>query len=156
VIVRHVLAHEWPRLKEIRLLALETDPAAYGSTYESELARPDEWWVTGVAGSEAGETRRNFIIEDGERWLGLALVREDDDAPGDAVINAMWVAPEIRGQGYSRHLCEACIAWAREHGYPRITLNAKLDNASAIAAYRSAGFEPIRTEGDELVLSRSL
>ena len=65
----------------------------------------------------------------------------------------MWVAPEIRGQGYSRQLCEACIAWAAEHGFPAINLSAKLDNATAIAAYKAAGFEPSHVVEDELVLT---
>ena len=83
-------------------------------------------------------------------------MRADDDSPGDAVINAMWVAPEIRGQGFSKQLCEACIAWAIEHGYPAINLNAKLDNDVAIAAYKAAGFEPSHVVEDELVLRRAL
>jgi predicted GNAT family acetyltransferase len=37
-----------------------------------------------------------------------------------------------------------------------VNLNAKLENEVAIAAYRRLGFEPIRTEDDELVLSRNL
>jgi RimJ/RimL family protein N-acetyltransferase len=156
VTVRHVLAHEWPRLKDIRLRSLQSDPAAFGSTHDRELTRPAEWWITGAAGSEDGRERRYFVIEDGTRWLGLALVRADDESPGDAVINAMWIAPEIRGRGHSKRLAEACIAWAAERLYPRVNLNAKLDNEVAIAAYRRLGFEPIRTEGDELVLSRSL
>ena len=151
-----MLAHEWERLKDVRLRALRSDPRAYGSTYEGDLARPDEWWTTGAAGSESGEERRNFVVDDGERWLGLALVRADDESPGDAVINAMWVAPEIRGQGYSRQLCEACIAWATEHGFPAINLSAKLDNDVAIAAYKAAGFAPSHVVDDELVLTRTL
>ena len=74
----------------------------------------------------------------------------------DAVINAMWIAPEIRGRGYGKQLCEACIAWATQHAYPRIYLHAKRDNAAALATYRAVGFEPVGTEGDELVLTRTL
>jgi ribosomal protein S18 acetylase RimI-like enzyme len=151
-----VLAHEWRPLRDVRLRALQGDPAAFTSTYAAEVVRPDEWWTSGAAGSELGEHRRTFIVDGGERWLGMALVREDDDSPGDAVINAMWVAPEIRGQGYSKRLCEACVTWAAEHAFPRINVSALLGNDVAIAAYRTAGFEPIRTQGEELLLTRNL
>jgi GNAT superfamily N-acetyltransferase len=156
VTVRPVLSHEWLRLREIRLRSLQTDPAAFGSTHERDLAHPDEWWTAGAVDSEEGREKRYFAIDDGARWLGLALVRADDESLGDAVINAMWVAPEIRGRGHSKRLCEACIAWATERGFPRINVSAKLDNDIAVCAYRAAGFEPIRNQDDELVLTRYL
>jgi ribosomal protein S18 acetylase RimI-like enzyme len=68
----------------------------------------------------------------------------------------MWIAPEIRGRGFSKRLCEACIGWATARGFPRVTISATLDNAAAIGAYRAVGFEPVDTQDDELVLSRTL
>ena len=38
--VRHVLAHEADRLREIRLRSLAGDADAFGSTYEHDLALP--------------------------------------------------------------------------------------------------------------------
>jgi hypothetical protein len=83
MIVRHVLGHEAQRLREIRLRALATDPAAYGSTYAEEVDRPDAWWERGATLSEAGDEQRHFVLADDEdAWFGLALVREDDESPG--------------------------------------------------------------------------
>jgi GNAT superfamily N-acetyltransferase len=111
--VRHVLGSEHNRLRQLRLASLAGDPEAFGSTYASDAAQPTEWWERSAAQSELGTSQRTFVLEaDDGRWLGLALVRLDDETPGSAVLNAMWVAPESRGRRAAGLLCEACAAWA--------------------------------------------
>jgi len=154
--VRHVLAHEAGRLREIRLRSLQADPYAYGSTYEGDLARPADWWERGARRSEQGAQRTYVVVDDADRWLGMALVRPDDESVGDAVINAMWVAQEIRGRGASRLLLDACVAWAREHRFRAVNLAVYTTNIPAFRAYEAAGFVVMRTEHDETFLSRRL
>ena len=150
-------AGEADRLREIRLAALQADPSAFGSTYDSDLARPAEWWERIARLSDEGREQRTYVLVDADdRWLGLALVRPDDDSPGDAVLNAMWVAPEARNQGAARALCEACATWAAAQAFPRLNLNVKVDNAAARAAYAAAGFVEARVEHDEYVMTRRL
>jgi predicted GNAT family acetyltransferase len=99
---------------------------------------------------------------DDGRWLALA--RLDDEKPGSAILNAMWVAPEARGRRAARLLCEACAAWAAERGCRELTLTVVVDNDAARRAYESAGFAVCgettwvrdgRTL-DEFVMARSL
>ncbi len=139
--VRHVRADEADRLRAIRLASLRADPQAFGATYESDAARPPSWWEQGAQRSDDGREQRMFVVVDDEdRWLGLALVRPDDETPGDAVLNAMWVAPEARGQGASRALCEACAEWASEHGFAHLNAAIVVGNDGARRAYETAGF----------------
>ena len=81
--IDHVRAHEADRLRELRLASLQADPHAFGATYESDAARPPSWWERGARLSDAGEEQRTFVVvgDDG-RWLGMALVRPDDETPG--------------------------------------------------------------------------
>ena len=89
---------------------------------------------------EAGAEQRTFVVvDDDDRWLGMALVRADDETPGDAVLNAMWVAPEARGRGAARALCDACAAWAAEHGYPALKVAVIVANEPARRTYAAAG-----------------
>ena len=90
------------------------------------------------------------------RWLGMALVRPDDESPDDAVINAMWVAPEARRMGAGRALLDACVEWAREQRFRSVYLHVRVANAAARAAYAAAGFAFVRAKRDEHVLKRSL
>lgn len=155
--VRHVRAHEAERLREIRLRSLATDPAAFGATFEGDRSRPASWWEDGARRSEAGIEGRTFVVvDDDDRWLGMALVRPDDESPGDAVINAMWVAPEARRRGAGRALLEACAEWARAQRFAAVNLAVRLDNAPARAAYVAAGFAFLRAHDDEHILKRRL
>jgi ribosomal protein S18 acetylase RimI-like enzyme len=152
--IHHVQAHEWERSKALRLRALREDPHGFSSTYQRELALGDEWWTSRAALSEAGEEQRTFIAtDDGDRWLGMALARDD---AGTAVLNAMWVAPEGRGQGAARRLCDACADWAREHGFDALDVEVFPDNAPARRVYEAAGFEAAGEADGLLLLRRTL
>lgn len=139
--VRHVRAGEHERLRAIRLQALATDPAGFTATYDRDAGQAAAWWRRWAEGSGAGDDQRTFVLTDAQdRWLGLALVRRDGNRPDAAVINAMWVAPEARGSGGSRALCDACAGWAAERGLDAITLTVLADNPRARRAYEAAGF----------------
>jgi hypothetical protein len=43
--VRRLGANEWPLLRAVRLRALADAPYAFGSTFDSEAGRSDEWWA---------------------------------------------------------------------------------------------------------------
>jgi GNAT superfamily N-acetyltransferase len=163
--VRHVTATEAGRLRDLRLASLAADPDAFAVTYESDHAKPMSWWERGAALSDAGREQRTFVAtDDADRWLGLALVRPDDESPGDAVLNAMWVEPEARRRGAGRALCDACAAWAAERGFRALNLAVVIGNDAAQRAYEAAGFIPSHTttwveEGrtlEELILTRRL
>jgi GNAT superfamily N-acetyltransferase len=164
--VRHALASEAAALRTIRLTSLAADPHAFGRTYERDVALPESWWTRWAEQSGSGREARTFVVVDDEdRWLGLALVRADDEAPGDAVLNAMWVAPEARGHGAARALCEACASWAAEHGFRALNAAVVVGNEPARRTYEAAGFafsyattwtgDNGRTL-DELILTRRL
>jgi RimJ/RimL family protein N-acetyltransferase len=139
--IRHVLASEHARLRTLRLASLATDPDAFGATYARDAAQPPEWWTRWAAQSQDGSRQRTFVPVDArDRWLGLALVRRDDDRPSAAVLHAMWVAPEARGRGAAGLLCDACAAWAAEHGLHELTLTVLVGNEPAKRAYQAAGF----------------
>jgi ribosomal protein S18 acetylase RimI-like enzyme len=164
--VRAVRAGEGERLRKLRLAALANDPDAFGSTLAAEQELPAAWWDGWAARSEAGVEQRTFVVVDAAGlWMGLALVRiVAPEERSHAELNAMWVAPEARGQGAATALADACAAWATEHGCSTLGLNVVVGNAEALAAYERAGFavrgqktdvRPDRTR-DELALVREL
>jgi len=152
--VRHVLAHEADRMKALRLRALSEDPHGFSSTYAGESSLPDEWWTSRAALSEAGEEQRTYVVVDAEdRWLGMALARDD---AGTAVLNAMWVAPEGRGEGAARALCDACAGWAAAHGFDALDVGVFPDNLPARRMYEACGFAAVGEADGVLTLRRTL
>ena len=83
----------------------------------------------------------------------MALARDD---AGTAVLNAMWVAPEGRGRGAARALCDACAAWAKAHGFDVLEVGVFPDNEPARRMYAAVGFAPDREEDGILILTRTL
>jgi RimJ/RimL family protein N-acetyltransferase len=163
--VRHVVAGDEAALRDLRLASLQSDPEAFGSTYERDAARPREWWADWAARSQSGRTDRTFVVTTNEgRWVGLAMVKLDDAGPRSAELLAMWVAPEARGSGLSDRLCDACAAWAREHGCAELGLSVAVGNERARRAYTRAGFRDVATAKwsradrtlDVVVMSRPL
>jgi GNAT superfamily N-acetyltransferase len=94
----------------------------------------------------------------------MALVRPDDETPGEAVLNALWVAPEARGRGNAQALCEACARWAAARGFCALRTAVVLGNEPARKTYESTGFVFERTDTwtghgrtlEEIVLRRPL
>lgn len=163
--VRHVLAGEQVLLREIRLASLAADPEAFGSTHARDSAQATEWWERWATQSEEGTTQRTFVLVDhDDLWLGLGLVRLDDDRPSSAALTAMWVSPEARGRRAATSLCDACATWAIERGAHELTLTVVVSNDAARRAYQAAGFAVSgkttwSREGrtlDVFVMSRSL
>ncbi len=137
--VKPIVAAEWEQLRDLRLQALKTDPAAFGGTYQQAVGLTMETWQERAAVSEQGQQSRWFTAIDPDgRWVGMALAATDE--AGAAHLFGMWVHPDFRGRGIAGQLCRACVQWAGEHGHNSIELAVAIGNDSAAAVYRKAGF----------------
>lgn len=58
-----------------------------------------------------------------------------------AYVEDLVVNPDHRGLGVGRALLERGIQWARDNGYPGISLETQDDNVPACMLYASCGFE---------------
>jgi GNAT superfamily N-acetyltransferase len=100
-----------------------------------------------ASGAAAGEQRqeRAWIAEAQGAPAGCVLCVRGDE-PGDAKLRLLLVEPFARGLGVGGLLVDACIAFARDAGYDRLTLwtNAPLVDARRI--YDRRGFTLIDEE----------
>lgn len=58
-------------------------------------------------------------------------------------IEAWYVDPDVRRQGYGKALLTAAESWARTRGYREMASDATLDNTVSHAAHRRAGYEEV-------------
>jgi GNAT superfamily N-acetyltransferase len=134
--VRRIRPNDVALLRVLRLRALETDPVAFASTFEHELAYGDEWADWCERHARGGDEATFFAIsEDGEP-AGLAGGFRAAD--GTYELFSMWVAPEHRRAGHAGRLVEAIAAWAGESGGGSLAL--WVTDPGALAFYERTGF----------------
>ncbi|RPF19636.1 GNAT family N-acetyltransferase [Myceligenerans xiligouense] len=176
--IRPVRATEWREIHDLRMRALQDDlaPVAFLSTYETEAAYPDEFWIERArtssldAGSEAG-ARQFVAVSDDGRWLGTAVTLIERAGTLDfeerriehdgAHVVGVYVQPEHRGKGLIDDLFDAALGWARERALDRARLYVHQDNPRAQGAYRRLGFTASGATftgamGPELEMTRAL
>jgi L-amino acid N-acyltransferase YncA len=138
-IIRPIVASDWDRVFEIfRAVVAEGETYAYSEDLTSEAARA--LWVEGPPGETVVALRDGVIV-------GTAKFGPNRPARGSHVSTASFmVAPDTRGTGVGRAMCEYVISRARDQGYAAMQFNAVVStNEYAIELYRTLGFVTIGT-----------
>jgi ribosomal protein S18 acetylase RimI-like enzyme len=138
------------QFREIRLRALQTDPTAFGSDYERELAFNDDAWQGRLAGF-AGHPGAVFAAvstatptgTDEPAGAPVGIVGVGMPERTDAAIWGMWVAPEGRRRGVAAQLLDTAESWAVQSGAQTATLWVHRANDRAQALYKSRDYELI-------------
>lgn len=148
--IRPIEPHEWPTYRELRLRSLQEDPDAFGSTYDLEKERPDDFWSSRIRDSSASGWDRVFLARADDEACGLAWCKVAPATPQVAQLFQMWVAPERRHQGVGSLLLKAAIAWASSVGVKALRLGVAAGDTPAVRLYMAHGFvrvgqlEPLR------------
>ena len=124
----------WPFWRDI-VEAGETYAYPLGAT--SDQARG--WWFDG--------SHVVVLVDDDGTVLGAAKMGPNRPGRGAHVGTASFMVDEAaRGHGVGRRLGEHCVQWHRDAGFTGIQFNAVVEsNTSAVALWRSLGFEVIGT-----------
>lgn len=136
--VRLFTPDEWVFYRGVRLKALKTDPAVFGSAYEKEFMRPDDAWQEALARDDLGV----FGIFHYGDVIGMTGIYIDSTDPAVAGLWGSWLEPAWRGKGISEKMYEARINWAREHpSVKRIRVSHRESNTASKAANQKHGFK---------------
>jgi ribosomal protein S18 acetylase RimI-like enzyme len=155
------------KYRALRLLALQTNPEAFSSEYETQAALPLEEWRSRVDSN--GGTKMTIVLVDKEdhAWVGMITIQTPDflrampfPLPSAAksakaapyILVAMWVHPRHRRRGLGAQLLKAAKGWIGGHGGGEqaqsakkvVLLGVRPSNMGAITLYRSAGYVEIK------------
>lgn len=136
--VRPLSAADAAAFRTLRLAALLEAPAAFGSSYEEEAARPLSNFADRLSAPEPNLTFGVFVDH---TLCGIAGFRQETGLKTRhiGVLWGIYVAPAQRGTGLAKTLVETVIAHARRHV---VMLHADVgaDNHAARRLYEHLGF----------------
>ncbi len=145
VTIRRIRPDDGPRVRDVRLRALRSDPAAFESVYARERDREPEVWATWAATASTGDDQVLFVADRGTAFAGMAGAFRERDDPRALHLVALWVEPESRRLGIARRLVEAVIDWVGSVDADTLHLWVVEGAIAARRLYEQAGFEATDT-----------
>jgi ribosomal protein S18 acetylase RimI-like enzyme len=129
--VRRIGEEDWREWRSLRLAALATDPAAFGSTL-AEWSGPNDLeqrWRARLAGSPF-----SALLDLDGRPAGMVGAFPEG---GAIELVSLWVDPSARGRRVGEAAITAVVDFA---GALDVVLSVRTENAAAIRLYRRCGF----------------
>lgn len=154
--IKQLSEADWRLFSQIRLKALQIDPLAFGSNYESESQMTEEDWRSRLRAKD----NAIFVIYNDETPIGMTCVSVDRNDPTQktALLWGSWLDPNFRGKGLSELMYQTRIDWAkRQPTVERIIVSHRASNLASKNANQKHGFvcthENDRTWSDGLTES---
>jgi ribosomal protein S18 acetylase RimI-like enzyme len=130
---------DWQEHRDLRLLALRTNPEAFGASYADNAAYDEATWRARLESVTYWQAR---IQAEPVGMVGLWDVVTEGVDPRESApyLIAMFVAPTHRGAGVGEALVRTLLAQARARGHTHVVLDVNHSNRSAARLYERVGF----------------
>jgi ribosomal protein S18 acetylase RimI-like enzyme len=140
---KKVSPEDWEKFREIRLKGLQSDPQAFGGTFESESQEGEDYWKERFSNPE-----RCFYAAE-EEGVFVATAGSKKIAEDNWMIVAVYTLPEFRGKNISKELIKRIIGEAKKTGAAKVSLMVNPMQESAVKLYEKLGFQTIKIEKDQ-------
>jgi len=146
--VRSIQADEGELLREVRLAALESAPAAFLETFDEVAADPADVWAARAAASTGEGDQLIMVALDEGRPVGMAgIAREIGQRRRHrATLWGVWLDPAHRGRGVGRQMVSTALDWARALEVRAVYLEVVENEDPSWSLYGRLGF--VRREVD--------
>jgi ribosomal protein S18 acetylase RimI-like enzyme len=142
---RRITSADWEKFKELRLKALQTDPQAFGGTYESESSYDEGYWKILLDNPE----RCFFAVENQNSFIATGGAKKIKDRDSAYAIIGVYTDLKFRGRGISSGILLEIEAEVKNRGAKDLELWVNADQEQAVSAYKKAGFTLSKTLKDE-------
>ncbi len=135
VAIRRLKQDRWKEYRDFRLLALKTNPEAFGKTWEEESRLTEKEWKRRLPNVL-------FAVDD-DRIIGMTSVVRDLEQAHKHVIHfySVFVKPEYRRSGIGSMLMKEALRVAGTFSEcVKIKLNINKENTAARKLYEKSGF----------------
>jgi ribosomal protein S18 acetylase RimI-like enzyme len=134
--VKKLTENEWPRLKEIRLAALQDDPSSFLSNHKREVTYDEQQWR-----EEFSRGEWNIMLV-GDKGIGLLGVTREKKTPAEeCYLEYLWIARDSRRTGLGSTLLRTVLDNLRGAGVETVWLYILNGNHGALRFYQRFGFE---------------
>lgn len=143
----------WQEYKDLRLLALQTDPQAFDEPYSRPSLWDDEKWQRRLREANEGKTSCMLFARLERKLIGMVgfYRNEDDLASHTAQIWGVYVDPQKRGQGVAKSLfTEILKVLTNNPDIATVKLQVNTDQPIAKKLYESFGFTVTTTSQIQL------
>ncbi len=131
---------DWPRLRDIRLTALQADATAFLSSHTTEKSFAEQRWR-----QEFSRGEWNVMIAAGwlrRRYVGLVgITRLPDTSSQECYLEYLWVAERFRRRGLASMLLRTVLDRLRDSGVHTVWLYILDGNDRAMRLYKRFGFQ---------------
>lgn len=135
---------QWEQYKLLRLEALQTDPQAFGRSYEEEQAYSAEKWQQRLRDSRNGVSHSYFASLN-SRLIGMVEAKILHEKTATiAVIMHTFISKSYRNKGIARKLLQHVLKkLVARGGVTSIQLDVNTKQKEALQLYQSLGFTVI-------------
>jgi ribosomal protein S18 acetylase RimI-like enzyme len=132
---------KWQDYRDLRLAALRESPQAFGSKYEEQVDKPDEYWKSRLEEAAKGTSRWLLFARQGHKLIGMIGAFRDENNGLEAEIISMYVIPDARGKGIASLMMRGILMVLKDNGICVVRLGVNLDQPAAVHIYQKFGFE---------------
>lgn len=134
--VQTLTEDDWPRLRDIRLSALQDYPAAFLSSFQRETGYNEQRWR-----EEFSRGAWNILLADDKDVGLLGVTREQAMPRQECYLEYLWVAPGFRRSGAASMLLRTVLTGLRDSGVRTVWLYILNGNHVAMNLYQKFGFQ---------------
>jgi ribosomal protein S18 acetylase RimI-like enzyme len=141
---------EWEAYKALRLESLQDAPQAFGSTYDTNLARSETYWRGRLVEAQIGERGWLLFARIDGQLVGMIGAYPTDE-PAVVEIISTYVTPAYRDRGIAHTLMDVLLETLTQTGqFKRATLDVNRQQVAAVRLYERCGFESVRTQSVQM------
>jgi ribosomal protein S18 acetylase RimI-like enzyme len=138
--VKVLTENDWHRLRDVRLTALNTDPAAFLSSHQTEVTYDEQRWRREFSRGEW----HVIVTGDSDKSPGAGLIgvtRVPGMSSQECFLEYFWIAAHIRGAGVGSLLLRTVLGRLRDAGVHTVWLWILTGNDDAMRLYKRFGFQ---------------